>query len=51
MRPILGPFDESMLHRVGPTIPDMVRKIRLVPDMVFPEPPLPYRLLPPRLMA
>jgi hypothetical protein len=39
--PILRPFDETMLDRVPPAIPDMRRKVGLITDMPLPEPPLP----------
>ena len=33
--------DQPMLHRICPTILDMRTKIRLIPDVMFPKPPLP----------
>ncbi len=42
-RPILRPFDEPVLDRIHPTIPDMRCKILIIADMMFPIPPLPNR--------
>ena len=51
MRPILGPFDKSMLHRIGVAISDMRTVIRVVPDVMLPESPLPHAAFAPRDMA
>ena len=49
--PILWPYNQPMLHRVVPTIPDMRCHIAVVPYMMFPKPPLPNPALLPRDMA
>jgi hypothetical protein len=49
--PILWHYDQPMLHGVVPTILDMRCHIAVVPDMMFPKPPLPNPALLPRDMA
>lgn len=40
--PILWSLHQSMLHRIDPTILQMRRIIRLIPNVMLPEPALPY---------
>lgn len=41
VRPFLGRPNKAMFDGIGPTIPNMRREIRIVPDMMFPIPALP----------
>jgi hypothetical protein len=45
IRPLRRPLDIPMPDRIGPTIPDVVFEIRLVPQATLPEPALPHTAL------
>jgi hypothetical protein len=40
IRPILGPLDQAMLHRIGMAIPDMRRAIPALHEPDSPSPPV-----------
>lgn len=45
MRPFIDILHESMLHRVAVNVIDVLFKVIVVADRVFPEPPLPKTAL------